>query len=342
MNLEGPNLDNVDKIETPENISSIEEGPQEEPWSFDTTEYERLNNDIATQIEQAKFFVTDTKSKITETRKELGLDDSVPETEEIPSVVLMEQNLDNLEKEKIKCQANYPGDWTSLLQERMLDQITKEKFIKTRQESIPQMKDGEPGLLEKPKTFGSHYQTQIDNYDENILKVFNSTQYIPSQEVGKNPNHLGSGNIGETGAVFTDARTSENIPLTIRQKNIVESHEKGHGLRDFYAPDDTQEINSVLDTEVLKALIEKNNLENPDNKERATYLKDAEIIERMSQLKNYFGFRAGDIFTKEHLLYARENYIKDTGLDNSMSNFFQAITPEKEERFLKVINKYPI
>ena len=35
---------------------------------------------------------------------------------------------------------------------------------------------------------------------------------------------------------------------------------------------------------------------------------------------------------------AKENYIKDTGLDNLMSDFFEAITPEKEEEFLRLIN----
>jgi hypothetical protein len=63
-----------------------------------------------------------------------------------------------------------------------------------------------------------------------------------------------------------------------------------------------------------------------------------EISERMSQLKNYFGFDGNQTFTKKHLDYARSNYIKDTGSDNGMDEFFQAITPEKEERFLYLIN----
>ena len=47
--------------------------------------------------------------------------------------------------------------------------------------------------------------------------------------------------------------------------------------------------------------------------------------------------RGDEVFTKEHLDYAREHYIKDRGFDN-MSELFQMITPEKEERFLEVIN----
>ena len=36
-----------------------------------------------------------------------------------------------------------------------------------------------------------------------------------------------------------------------------------------------------------------------------------ELAERMSQLKNYFGFKGGEVFTRQHLAYARENYLKD-------------------------------
>ncbi len=43
-------------------------------------------------------------------------------------------------------------------------------------------------------------------------------------------------------------------------------------------------------------------------------------------------------FTKEHLDYARAHYVEDTGMDNHMSLFFRMITPEKEEKFLHVIN----
>ena len=38
-----------------------------------------------------------------------------------------------------------------------------------------------------------------------------------------------------------------------------------------------------------------------------------EIVERMVQLKNYFGMNSEDIFTEEHLKYAKENYLDDFG-----------------------------
>lgn len=76
---------------------------------------------------------------------------------------------------------------------------------------------------------------------------------------------------------------------------------------------------------------------------REAYLHDYlftgdEIVERMSQLKNYFGMDGSDKFTKDHLHYAKENYIEDTGMDNAMSLFFQGITEETEDEFLELIN----
>ena len=65
-------------------------------------------------------------------------------------------------------------------------------------------------------------------------------------------------------------------------------------------------------------------------------------MERMSQLKNYFGFDGDQEFTKEHLDYARTHYVKDMSLDNSMSALFQMITAEKEEQFLRAINSLGI
>jgi len=52
-----------------------------------------------------------------------------------------------------------------------------------------------------------------------------------------------------------------------------------------------------------------------------------EIIERMSQLRNYFGLSAKDVFTPEHLEYARAHYVSDTGLDNQMSLLMNVVTP---------------
>ena len=43
-------------------------------------------------------------------------------------------------------------------------------------------------------------------------------------------------------------------------------------------------------------------------------------------------------FTKEHLHYAKEHYVSDTQVDNEMRLFFQAITPEREDEFVRLIH----
>lgn len=67
-----------------------------------------------------------------------------------------------------------------------------------------------------------------------------------------------------------------------------------------------------------------------------------EVYARMSQLKNYFGFRGGEKFTKDHLYYAKENYVKDTGTDNNMTSFLKAITPKTEDKFIEMINTFGV
>ena len=61
-----------------------------------------------------------------------------------------------------------------------------------------------------------------------------------------------------------------------------------------------------------------------------------ELAERMSQLKNWLGFRGDEEFTQEDLDYARTYYIADTGIDNYMKHFFDAIADDAA--FLHLMN----
>ncbi len=63
-----------------------------------------------------------------------------------------------------------------------------------------------------------------------------------------------------------------------------------------------------------------------------------ELIERMSQLKNYFGMTGTEKFTLEHLAYARKHYEEDVGMHGFMKTFFDMITPETEEKFIELMN----
>jgi hypothetical protein len=131
-----------------------------------------------------------------------------------------------------------------------------------------------------------------------------------------------------------------------KQMSITEAHEKGHKVRVDLIGNDV--ANRVIGEAFNPGVVQVSEEElepykkwNPDiTKDRIKeYLFSAhELIERMSQLKNYFGMKGDEEFTKEHLEYARINYIRDTGFNNEMTQFFQAITSEKEEVFIKLMN----
>ena len=143
---------------------------------------------------------------------------------------------------------------------------------------------------------------------------------------------------------------------------IIEAHEKGHVLRPygseymrgrFASGFDLSRI-TFSEQEQKKIAIEFNTPDLADHRSaplsrekmlecHLEYLfRGEEVAERMAQLKNYFGLRGAEPFTKEHLEYARAHYVPDTGLDNSMTQFFQAITPDTEAAFLRLINSMGI
>lgn len=250
-----------------------------------------------------------------------------------------------LTPEQVERVANYNGDWGMLLLTRLRNPETRKKYIETKKEHEGEVvlsrtggeqkmeeveaetdliDSGELSLTKTPKTIT--VEEIIENYDQNLENVFKSTIYGPALETGQSTTALGmSKGYGSTGAVFEDARTRDGEPLTGRQNNIIEAHEKAHGLLDGLTGGEKAEITGALDSAI----------EGYGGRNQAV-----EIVARMSQLKNYFGFTGEEEFTKTHLDYAREHYANDTGLDNNMTEFFEAITPDSEERFLKLINKY--
>lgn len=187
--------------------------------------------------------------------------------------------------------------------------------------------------------------------DERVKIVFNSTGIDLDEKFD-----VGSGSMGKTGEIcpFGVGIEKEGF-VSKKQLNIAEAHEKGHGVRSFDEDSimgiwikngfDFSKVSAVSkdDLSRLRPLYNKGEddvmsddvlakeyfrgFQNPD-----------EIIERMSQLKNYFGMSDNRKFTKEHLEYARKNYIKDVGWTLQIKPFFEAITKDTEKNFLDVIN----
>ena len=88
--------------------------------------------------------------------------------------------------------------------------------------------------------------------------------------------------------------------------------------------------------------IDYNYLKNNFGESGVKYFKNlnsTEVAARFTQLKNYFGLKEGEPITKEMWDYAKQNYVKDTHLDNTMTEFFNMVLPEKLQEFLDWGNK---
>lgn len=164
---------------------------------------------------------------------------------------------------------------------------------------------------------------------------------------------------GSRGAVIT---MNWCFPLTSKKPtpkmlSIIEAHEKGHHIRFGVNYEDylstyfsraldmagvtvpKEQIELLKEYERIQDKTDQDKTDDEFLKEWFQYLLSPhEIAERMSQIKNYFGFSGSEKLTKEQLDYAKKHYVEDTGSDNGMSVFFQAITSDTEDAFLEIIN----
>jgi len=139
---------------------------------------------------------------------------------------------------------------------------------------------------------------------------------------------------------YVDPRTGRKY--SSKERHITEAHEKGHVIRwDYQNGRDRlgPELSTVFRYNLAPSFYPAFDFSGAVRACDRNYLRDpAELAERMSQLKNYFGFCGAETFSPEHLRYAGEHYLEDTGYDNGMSPFFRIITPERESAFIELIN----
>ncbi len=301
--------------------------------------YEERVTSVDTQVEEVSIRQAELQNSLHEVRDRL-YQGNVPQTPADPSVLAQDEKLVQLQKEKVATSSNYPGDWTSLLQERITNPVNKERILEMKTAARGTMIPGRNRNGGNPEDFQSHYDYQLRHHDRIVNNVFAETK-ISFDPLTYDLNGNGHGAILNPGLVHMDAKDSlTGKLLSNRQKNIIEAHEKGHGLRDFTSPLEKADFIGLLDTD---AIIAKHDLvasKVPTEKLVEYLLQPVEIAERMAQLKNYFGFRGNEVLTSEHLEYAREHYVADTGYDNSMIAFFNGVTEAKENDFLRVANKY--
>ena len=106
-------------------------------------------------------------------------------------------------------------------------------------------------------------------------------------------------------------------PYNSLNKHTIITHEAGHGLLYDFVPQNPIE-NGFGN---MKYWTNINDVDNYYIRRNFT-----EMIQRGTQLKNYFGLTSPDQkITPQMLEYAYKNYVKDTGIDNNMSTFFSFI-----------------
>lgn len=268
----------------------------------------------------------------------------------------MKESFPPQNEKSVEKQANFEGSWTNVMIERLNNPEIKKQIIDLLYE-IEQAADGEEIKIPMKDSSGKNgWRTErhVALTREEVEKDLKKRMEMVAKET---PISFSSDmpNGEEINMNWVDEKTGQKP--TVKGLNIIESHEKGHVLRPYgtswVGPRKNEYPNRYyLSKKFYKAFdfskielshdeYELGKLKTPEKIKAiiSEYLqRPQELAERMSQLKNYFGMNDDEKFTKEHLSYAREHYIEDTNLDNEMTQFFQAITPEKEEAFLELIN----
>jgi hypothetical protein len=271
----------------------------------------------------------------------------------------------------IESTANFEGNDGMLLIERINNPIIKNQIIDLLYQSeLAEAEERKSRVYTRRVSTDPEYPAMFEDQHGSIYLSpdpdFTPKDYTPDtrEEIEKRINEAISKIAEVTVIDFSEEEpSSECIPLnwklydtnqkpTTKQMSIIEAHEKGHVVREYTHLDDHFKDGfdpSGIDYTEKDYEIDLRFKKKDRTEEELTYeqlkteameylFSSNEIAERMSQLKNYFGISGADLFTKKHLYYAREHYISDTGMDNRMRHFFQAITPETEDAFIELIN----
>jgi len=137
--------------------------------------------------------------------------------------------------------------------------------------------------------------------------------------------------------LFTDA-ASKGEPLTDKQKDIIVAHEMYHGL---IKPEggNVAQIRDAFDLGVYNEVKQAARAAGQETPSGSYMMNPSELTARMAQAKNYFGMKGNETFTQPHLDYLRENYVKDTELNNDMQLF---LNMAKDKQFVDLMNTIPV
>lgn len=279
------------------------------------------------------------------------------------------------QKKTVEAQANCQELPTLVLISRLKDQDIRKQLIRMLQEN-EKYKDGRKLFLRNDdgdfvkgadgknisETYIAKTEEQInEEIEKRLSEIASDTPF---------DYRVGVPNVGEFKREIIHLGFDDPMMQTPRGISFIEAHEKGHYMRPYEAPEFRKIFETAFDSSVIVLsheqcdLIRAGYLQkstqsdlSPDLREhylkksalsdekiieekRSYCTKPQELAEQMSSLKNYFGFYGNEPFTKEHLIYARNNIMKDTPEKFfAETHFFDMITPERENAFIELINR---
>ena len=218
----------------------------------------------------------------------------------------------------LKSRANYQGDVVELFKERLIN----DSWNKLRYEHANRASFATPENYKVYETLNA-LKTRltgrplIQYTDDDLKRVLNyKPQYVASISEPR----------------YDNITNTVQFPIPGNESQFVKDLIKGgpKNLDNAKIHEQTHMINPVPVTEF------------PSYYSTSSYLMNAngtEMMARGTQLKNYFGLKSGERFTEDMLKYAAKHYIQDTGMDNNMVEFFNAIAPDKWGEVARWIDK---
>lgn len=158
-------------------------------------------------------------------------------------------------------------------------------------------------VLKRDPDAAKEFYTLVDNtYDNAFASTNNGVMYIPpktsnfGRTVSHEMGHLEDMNIFGDDPVYGIVESTQN---TVAPRSTSALFEKAFDL-------------SKLDRSTAQYF-------------GGALGNSTEMVQRATQIADYLGLKKGEPITPEKLRYAINNYIKDTGMDNNMSEFFSTI-----------------
>jgi hypothetical protein len=264
------------------------------------------------------------------------------------------ENSQEQQEKTIEQQANYEGNHSLLLFERIQNPDVFNKLVNDIYEDRTSVDFSSYDYIDPEYVKSLERDEYFVKQDIKIELQQALETTSKSTEIGFSENGYLNSSKGISGTGYVEICSSDSknqFNETTLNKNITEAHEKGHTIRGYNTDSGfTENLRSAFDFEKVSFSEEeyneirglKNGYENDSNDEIqegfSEYLSFPwEIVERMSQVKNYFGMSGFEEFTQEHLDYVRKNYVQDTGsYGPQIQPFFDSITDD--EKFINLMN----